>query len=219
MPEKVEALAILFVLLPGFLCAYIAQSLAVRRKQSDVDKVIEALIFSLILYLITLPHFGFTLPVHWQPEPSGALRIAADYRHLLVLFSLAVALGVLYAANINHDWLMSLMRLVGVTERTARTSIWNDAFQEIGGWVQVGFKNGTQIQGWVRYYSDEGEESSLFLERAAWIDGAERDEIDGPGILLTSKAGIVTIAFLGYSEEPELPVGQDVSTEGLSEKT
>lgn len=201
MPEKVEALAILFVLLPGFLCAYIAQSLAVRRQQSDTEKVIEALIFSLILYLITLPHFGFTMPLHWQAGVNGTFQIVANYHHLLALFVLSVVLGTIYAANINHDWLMSLMRWANVTERTARTSIWNDAFQEISGWVQVGFEDGTQIRGWVRYYSDESGDYSLFLERAAWIDGEEREEIEGPGILLTAAAKIKTITFLGPSED------------------
>jgi hypothetical protein len=213
MPEKVEALAILFVLLPGFLCAYITQSLAVRRQQSDTEKVIEALIFSLILYLITLPHFGFTLPVHWQPGTNGSFQIAANYRHLLTLFVLSVAFGVLYAANINHDWLMGLMRWANVTERTARTSIWNDAFQEISGWVQVGFEDGTQIRGWVRYYSDEAGDSSLFLERAAWIDGDDRSEIEGPGILLTAAAKIITITFLGSSESEAEGTSQLTSEE------
>jgi hypothetical protein len=148
MPEKLQALAILFVLLPGFLCAYIIQSLAVRRQQTETEKVIEALIFSLILYLVTLPHFGFNLPVHWQSGSDGAIRIAADYSHLLTLFVLSIFFGISYAANINHDWLMGLMRWANVTERTARTSIWNDAFQEISGWVQVGFEDGTQIRGW-----------------------------------------------------------------------
>ena len=56
------------------------------------------------------------------------------------------------------------------------------------------------MRGWVRYYSDEAGDSSLFPERAAWIDGEVREEIDGPGILLTSDAGIETITFLGDSE-------------------
>jgi hypothetical protein len=208
MPEKVEALAILFVLLPGFLCAYITQSLAVRRQQTDTEKIVEALIFSLILYLITLPHFGFTLPIHWQDTGHGVFQIAADYWHLLTLFILSIAVGVLSAANINHDWLMGLMRWANVTERTARTSIWNDAVQEISGWVQVGFDDGTQMRGWVRYYSDEAGDCSLFLERAAWIDGDDRVEIEGPGILITASATIRTITFLG----PSVGQVEDTST-------
>ena len=82
----------------------------------------------------------------------------------------ALLLSVLYAANINHDWLMSLFRHLGVTERTARSTIWNDVFQEIGGPVQVGLSGDIRVIGWLRYYSDEAEESSIFLEQAAWID-------------------------------------------------
>lgn len=208
MPGKLEALAILFLLLPGFLCAYVTQALAVRKAQSDTEKVIEALIFSFVLYLLTLSPFGYMLPLHWKSGQDGTFRIVADYPHLLTLSIMSIALGILYAASINHDWLMQLMRWARVTERTARTSIWNDAFQEVGGWVQVGFKDGRQILGWVRYYSDAAEDSSLFLERAAWIDGRETDLIDGPGILLTSIAAIETVTFLGYSEEPTDNSGQ-----------
>ncbi len=34
MPSKVEAFGLLLVLLPGLLCAYVVQALAVRRAQS-----------------------------------------------------------------------------------------------------------------------------------------------------------------------------------------
>jgi hypothetical protein len=66
MPGKVEAFGIFVVLLPGFLCAYVVQMLAVRKTQSEVDKVIEALIFSFVLYLATLPAFHYVLPVSWH---------------------------------------------------------------------------------------------------------------------------------------------------------
>jgi hypothetical protein len=63
MPEKMEALGVLLVLLPGFACAYIVQSLSVRRRQTELDKVVEALLLSLILYVITLPFYGHSLPI------------------------------------------------------------------------------------------------------------------------------------------------------------
>jgi len=46
MPSKVEALGIFLILLPGFTCAYVSQYLSVRRKQTELDKVVEALLFS-----------------------------------------------------------------------------------------------------------------------------------------------------------------------------
>jgi hypothetical protein len=203
MPGKIEALAILFVLLPGFTCAYITQQLAARRVQTEVEKVIEAVILSFVLYLITLPFFGYTLPLSWQVGSDGSYRVTAHFAQLLTLLIVSIALGILYAASINHDWLMSLLRKARVTERTARTAIWNDAFQELSGFVQVGSKDGSQLLGWVRYYSDDAGDPSLFLEQAAWVDGDREVPIDGPGILVTKDSGIETVTFLSWTTPQE----------------
>jgi hypothetical protein len=223
MPEKAEALGVLLVLLPGFACAYIVQFLAVRRKQTELDKVIEALLFSLFLYLFTLPFFDRTLPINWQlpnPSQSGIYRISVDYAHLATLAGLSILLALLYSANINHDWLMRVFRWMRITERTARSTIWHDAFQEIGGFVQVGLSGERKIVGWVRDYSDDATEASLFLESAAWIvkqeDGKEIEvAIDSPGILLTKETAIEYVIFLGWQRKVPDAIGpvQDLKDE------
>jgi hypothetical protein len=100
---------------------------------------------------------------------------------------------------------MIALRWMKVTERTARKTVWNDAFQEVGGMVQVGISGERKVLGWLRYYSDEPEESSLFLESASWVvtseDGNESEvPIDGPGILLTKDCGIEYVMFLNWSK-------------------
>ena len=210
MPEKAEALGILLVLLPGFACAYIVQFLAVRRRQTEMDKVVEALLFSLILYVFTLRFFSNTLPIGWKTpdaHQSGAYQVVVDWNHLAALAASSVVLALLYSANINHDWLMSLFRRMKITERTARSTIWNDKFQEIGGFVQVGISDGRSVIGWVGDYSDESSEPSLFLEQAAWVvknEEGEEDEvkIDGPGILLLKETSIEYIMFLDWHKRP-----------------
>ena len=205
MPGKVEALGILLILLPGFTCAYISQHLAVRRERTELDKVIEALIFSFVLYLATLPFFGYTLPVSWHSGTNGTYQIVLHYRQLFVLLIASIALGILYGANINRDWLLTLFRWCRITERTARSSIWNDTFQEIGGFVQVGFKDGKRLIGWVRYYSDDSNDSSVFLEDAAWVTEEDQQQpIDGPGILLTKESAIETVSFLRWTTSSDV---------------
>lgn len=199
MPAKVEALGTLFFLLPGFVSAYISQRLAVRRERSELDKVVQALIFSFLLYLATMPAFSYSLPLSWRSDLTGSYLIFANYRFLLVLLALSIILGVLHAANINHDWLLWCLRWAKITERTARSSIWNDTFQEIGGFVQIGFKDGKRLIGWVRYYSDDSDDCSVFLEQAAWVnDDDQREWIKGPGILLTKESAIESVSFLSW---------------------
>jgi len=156
MPEKVEALGILLVLLPGFAAAYLVQLLAARHKQSELDKVVEALIFSLVLYLFTLPFFGYSLPIAWHPADEkhpDIWQIFIVWPHLLALAFLAIVLGAIYAASINHNWLTAPFRWIRISERSARSSVWNDVFSDIEGFVQVGMSDGRSVIGWLRRYS------------------------------------------------------------------
>src|ERR1035438_8218995 len=136
MPEKAEALGILLVLLPGFASAYLVQLLAARRRQSELDKVVEALIFSLVLYLLTLPFFGYSLPIAWHGgdgNQPNTWQILIAWPHLLSLAILAVVLGALYAASINHNWLTTPFRWLKISQRSARSSVWNDVFSDLKG--------------------------------------------------------------------------------------
>lgn len=205
MPEKAEALGILLILLPGFATAYLVQLLAARRKQSGLDKVVEALIFSLVLYLFTLPFFGYTLPIAWHPGDgahSDSWQILIVWPHLLTLAILAIVLGAIYAHSINHNWLTAPFRWLTVSERSARSSVWNDVFSDLKGIVQVGLSDGRTVIGWLRKYSDEDDAHVLFLEEAAWIDSDLKEiPIHGPGILLTKNSGIEYVMFLDSDDQ------------------
>ena len=214
MPEKAEALGILLVLLPGFASAYLVHLLAARRKQSELDKVVEALIFSLLLYLLTLPFFRYSLPIAWHSvagEHGELSQIFIVWPHLLALAVLALILGALYAASINHDWLIAPFKWLRISERSARSSVWNDVFSDLRGYVQVGLSGGRSIIGWIRNYSDEDETHVLFLEDAAWVDDdGNETPIRGAGVLLTKDSGIEYVMFL---DTPEKTTGLDVESE------
>lgn len=185
----------------GFACAYIVEKLAVRRKQSDFDKVIEAFLFSLILYLVVAPFFGYTLPLLWNHlSIAGSEQYVLHLRwlYLAVLAASAAVLAILYSANLNRDWLLRLLRRIGVTQRTVRNTIWNDTFQDIqASYVLVEIAGDRRLIGFVRYYSDDPKENSIFLEDAAWVmDNGDQQPILGPGILLTKLSGIESISFL-----------------------
>jgi hypothetical protein len=202
MPGTTEALGVLLLLLPGFSCAYLVQRLAVRPKQTELDKAIEALLFSFFLYLIASPFFRYSLPLSWQKRTVTGIEqytFQLNWPYLAALAGLALGLGVVYSANLNHDWLLRLLRKFSITQRTARNSIWNDAFQDIpSSFVLVQLSGDRAVIGYLRYYSDEQEDASLFLEDAAWIVDEEgtQEPIDGPGILLTKNAGVESVSFL-----------------------
>ena len=61
----------------------------------------------------------------------------------------------------------------------------------------VDLKDGRRLLGFMTYYSDDVEQSSLFLEDAAWLtEEGKQIPVSGAGVLLTKEAVITSITFL-----------------------
>jgi hypothetical protein len=181
MSLSFEVLTVLLVLLPGFLCAKIIQWLCVRPKQSETDKLVEALLFSFVIYVIFTTMFG---------------QLQLTRKHVVYLTLLSIGIAVIGSALWTNDLLGRLLRRIQVTQRTSHPSVWNDVFHRYGGYVVVELADGRLVLGWVQYFSDNESAPTLFLEDAAWItQSGERIQIPGAGILITAGYGIKTIAF------------------------
>jgi hypothetical protein len=202
MPGTLQALAAMLILLPGFLAAYILQALVTRPRQTDLEKLIEALIFSFVIYLTSVLLIGTTLPVSWRAttDSSGnqTWTVNGSWGHLLILLLLPILFGLVSAWLMQHDFVLRLLRRLSLTDRTSRASTWVDVLQDVDGVAQVELSDGRSVMGWVLYYSDDPDDASLFLERAAWVksSGDGLEPIPGAGILITKEAGIRSIMFL-----------------------
>jgi Family of unknown function (DUF6338) len=206
MPQGVQAFAVLLLLLPGFLSARIVQMMCARPKQTELDKIVEALLFSFLTYLLFAATLGTELPLSWSArfDQLGTHYILEIRRLRLALLALyAVVLGLGWAWIVNHDSLLKWLRKGRFTQRTSRISVWNDIFHTLGGTVQIGLKDGRMVRGWLRCYSDEAEDSTFFLEAATWIgeDGADYP-VNGPGILFTKECGVQFVIFLNEVPQP-----------------
>ncbi len=194
MPQGLQALVALLVLLPGFVSAAIARSLSAQSQKSDLERVVEALIFSFFNYVFYVAIFGTSLPIEWLPSFQV-------HRWRVVLLALmACVLGLLWGIARSKDLVLKRLREWNLTERTSRQSVWNDVFISLEGSAQVGLRDGRNLIGRIGRYSDADGERSLFLEAAYWV--AENDQliaIPGKGILLTDKAEIEYVMFLDTS--------------------
>ena len=191
MPQGLQTLVALLVLLPGFVSARIARALSAQAPQSELERVIEALIFSFFTYVIYIMLFGVGLPIEWQPS------FAVHRWRVVFLALVACLLGLIWGVVRSKDLAMRLLRRCHLTERTSRESVWNDVFSNLGATAQVGLRDGRNLIGWIGRYSDSGGERCLFLEKASWVDeDGSMVSIDGEGILLTEKAEIEYVMFL-----------------------
>jgi hypothetical protein len=201
------AVAVLVVLLPGFFAARLVQSLTNRKKQSDFDKVVEALVYSFVVYVL-YSLWGFGLPIEWSlwRDPTGIDHYLVNLHsnELLGIGGISLVLALLLAAVGNHDLSGKFFRFLSITRNTARPTIWSDAFHEYQGFVQVELKDGRHVIGWVLRYSGDPEQSTLFLSHAHWHDVDYGNvPIPGKGILLTKSTGIKYVMFLDTPKKAE----------------
>jgi Family of unknown function (DUF6338) len=208
-----EAIAVLVILLPGFLTARIVQHATFGKEQSELDKIVQALLYSFCIYVIYTAVRG-RLPVSIESEATktGAeYHIHSDPRGLLILVSIAVLLAIALCFVAHRDLGGKTFRYFKLSARSWRASVWTDVFHEYGDTVRIELSDGRAIMGWLKLYSDTAKESSLFVERAAWVSGTELVPIDGPGIFLTRDSGIQSVSFL-HLAKPAPPPSQAVNT-------
>jgi len=201
MPATLLALQIFLILLPGFSAAYLVQALATRRTPSDLERIIEALVFSFVIYVCYVPLNGGKLPFRIQSDPSGKLNdtVLWEPAQLAWLAAVTAAFALLAVVYIRFDG-NRLFRAAGLTERTTRNSIWNDILEHEAidnQPVQVELEDGRNVLGVLLYYSDSSEDGSVYLTQASWVDAdGQTVSIPGPGILLTKNSGIRSVSLL-----------------------
>jgi hypothetical protein len=199
-----QALQILIFLIPGFISAAILNILVVRKGKNEIGLVIEALIFSLIVYTVyslVITKSLITLTVVGESNGQSSTYSYDGIAFLwLLLFSIAIPLVLGFL--IVNDWHMKLFRFLKTTKRTARGSVWFDVFYDRKRHVVIDLSNGRRIYGWPMYYSDDPDSPYIYLHKPSWIvedkqtGKSDYINITTEGILLTPEQKIESITFL-----------------------
>jgi len=172
-----------------------------RSQQSDLDRVVQALMYSFLIYVIYLGVFGANLPIDWLPVSSQSsgihFQIVVFRSRIWTLGALTVIWGIGWGIVKGRDLHMRILRKLHITERTSRESVWNDVLLTQSGIVQVGLGDGRVALGLLDRYSDTGEEGTIFLSKASWVrEDNSLVPIYGPGLLLTKSSDIKFLMFL-----------------------
>lgn len=231
MPTSLVGLQILLILLPGFAAAYTVQLLVTRRTQSELERVIEGLLYSFIIYVLYMPLNHGRLPFHIVKDPVGNQdTVLWEPANLAVLAAIVFVFSLVVTAYFNFDGnrlfrlfdteneqVSRRLKWLKLTERTTRNSIWNDILETeyiAGQFVQVELVDGRSLLGVVHYYSDDSQDGSIYLAEASWLtsDG-DPVPIPGAGILLTKASQIQSISLLDSKREADPPETSEIGVD------
>lgn len=228
MPSSIVALQILLFLLPGFLSLTISRSIVTFRSHDVTDRVIHALIFSLVnaaLYSILAYGINTARPGTLNPLTAIQLQDKAirfgDFfavQNIITVVLVASFSGLVHAASLEKGWLFAFLRKIRVTGKTGKADVWSDTFSYMkGSWVRIRLEDGNLVQGWAKYYSDTSEKMELFLMDVTVYDSTGEVVGGMPGMLITDKTVITTIEFWKDWEEEFIQSAID-SKEAQNEK-
>ncbi len=120
--------------------------MSAKSQQSELERIIEALIFSFFIYVLYVTAYEAALPLEWSAT-SAHYGLVVHRGRLISLLLIAIALGFGWGVVRGRDLLLRSLRLFGVTERSSRESVWTDVFLNYGGSVQVGLADAWFLAG------------------------------------------------------------------------
>jgi Family of unknown function (DUF6338) len=195
-----ETLLVLILLLPGFLASAILDALTIRKERTQLEKVIEALVFSLVVYAFwswIVVRQPLQIEIEQINEKTTRYSLSIGPSGPLWLFVFGVLIGLTMSFLITNDLPTRLLRPLRITRASTRATVWDDVLSSIDKYVVVEFSDGRRIMGWPRFFSDTPREGSLFLQDAAWVlDDGTTVNISGPGILITKNMIVSNVIFL-----------------------
>lgn len=185
-----EVVGVLTFLLPGFVAAAIFYSLTSHPKPDVFDRVVQALIFTVIGNAIT------TAFVFWVRSPNENARWLESWEPLLSIL-VAVALALLASHASNRDSVHRILRRLGVTKETSYPSEWYSAFSRHGDCYVVLHLNGQRrLYGWPEEWPSHPEEGHFRIAEGEWLVDDERIPAEGVTAILIPASEVEMVEFL-----------------------
>ena len=204
-----EALQILIFLIPGFISLVVLNKILGRtHAPNDLGKIAEALILSLLIYVIYYSIYQES-PIYFDTHKMS-IKSTSWWAFILLFacsFLLPIAIGYLH----NFDLYMRLLRRIKVTNETGAFDVWGDVFSKKYRSIIVNLEDGNRLQGWAEYASSTYQERFIYVCEPRWI--VEHDdtlifepisEIDGILLLPETK-----IKYIEYYHRPKTRSDED----------
>ena len=188
-----EVVGILTFLLPGFVAAAVFHSLTSHPKPDAFDRVVQALIFTVIGNAIT------TVFVSWANSPSENDQWIKPWEPLLSIL-VAVALALLASHASNRDSVHGILRRLRITRETSYPSEWYSAFSRHDDcYVVLHLKGQRRLYGWPEEWPSHPEQGHFRISEGEWLDEGKRIPATGVSAVLIPASEVEMVEFLSQT--------------------
>ena len=193
-----EAVSVPSFLLPGFVAAAVFHSLTSYPKPKEFDRVVQALIFTIIAQAIVQGIQGMARLV------KSEISWIAEFEILVsVCIAVAVAIVVVYLSN--HDTLHGLLRRLGVTKETAYPSEWYSTFYRNSDcYVILHLQGQRRLYGWPEEWPSLPDQGHFRIAEGEWLVEDKRILAEGVVAIVIPAKEVEMVEFI-RSESSDNP--------------
>jgi hypothetical protein len=160
---------LVFQILPGFVAASIFYTLTAHPKTSEFERVIQALIFTVLLKVVLIPVREFFLLVGRCVGAVSPWNAEAELAWMIVL---ALPLGLSFVWVMNKDTCHCWARKLKLTGRTSYPSEWYAAFTREGRekrWIILTLDGEQRLYGWPEEWPDQADKGHFVIDQPEWV--------------------------------------------------
>lgn len=193
-----ELFNVLKFLLPGFLTAWIFHAFTAYPKPSQFERVIQALIFTIIIQglifttkIIALKLGSFFSIGTWN-ELSNTISSYVS----------AILLGLVFSYYANNDKFHNVLRKLKITKQSSYHCEWYGAFHDREKCsIVLNLVDGRRIYGWPYEWPSDPTKGHMVLTEAAWIDGHEYIELPQVNAIMFKVSDIQWVEFINDEDK------------------
>ncbi len=189
---SIDLVALLRYLLPGFLSSWVFYGFTSFQKPNQFERVIQALIFTLIVQVIVLgvENTSYLIGKYWVVGKWN------EDSALVVSVLLAAILGFIFAFFANTDKFHCLIRKIGFSKETSYPSEWFGEFSKQVTYVVLHLDGERRIYGWPKEWPSSHENGHFSLNQASWLTTDGEMPLDGVEAILIPAKNVQFIEFM-----------------------
>ncbi len=187
-----EVISALSFLLPGFISAWVFYGLTAYTKPSQFERVIQALIFTIIIQPMVFMSEALFL---WAGEYLS-FGIWDERTTLVCSIAAAFILGVFLSYLSNNDLFHKILRKFNITRETSYASEWYSAFADNAIYIVLHLSGNRRLYGWLMEWPTEPHNGHFILKEACWLVESEVIELGGVELIMVNGSDVEHVEFM-----------------------
>lgn len=186
-----NVVALLQFLLPGFVTAWIFYGLTSNIKPSQFERVVQALIFTLLIQPIVIL-LKFLIVDVWT---LYSLEKWSDNITLIASITIAVLLGLIFSDCVNNDRFHGLIRKLGISKETSYPSEWFGSFLKPT-FIVLHLEDERRIYGWPMEWPSHPKSGHFVIAEPSWLLGHDEQRIEGAERIMIDVNDVKWVEFM-----------------------